>query len=167
MAKLACLIHSNEKIIQNVSSSEAIELAEKAIAVAPTKPYGYTAISIVHPESQVRIQALRMAIQQCTGKDQFKLAVIDLLTRLLTEQRYEKARAETRFNIVTKEEKAIIQQLEALFHKVWIDPIVTQNVESVEFLGFREYRLGRFFRKLEPSNIYRSMSIFFFSLRYS
>ena len=38
---------------------------------------------------------------------------------------------------------------------------MTQNKESIEFIGFREYRLGRFFRKLEPSNIYRILSIFY------
>ena len=93
MAKLACLITSNEKIIKQkegldslLYSSEAIKLAEKSIAVAPTKPYGYTAMSIVHPEFQVRMQALRMAIQQCTSKEKFNLAMIDLLVRLLIEQ---------------------------------------------------------------------------------
>ena len=172
MAKLACLIFSNETTIHQeegcdhiVATSAAIQLAEKSIAVAPTKPYGYTAMSIVHPEFQVRLQALRTAIQQCTMKDQFNLALIDLLVRLMTEQRHERTRTETQrngpstsTNQVTNDERTMIEQVDALFHKVWKDPTVTQNIESIEFIGLREYRLGRFFRKLEPSSTYRSRS---------
>jgi predicted TPR repeat methyltransferase len=162
MAKLACLIHSNETSVHLMLNSEAIDLAEKSIAVAPTKPYGYTAMSIVHPDFQVRNKALRMAIQQCADKDQFNLAAIDLQVRLLTEQRREKARTETRSNKVTNDERLIIKQLECTFHKVWRDPTIERNVESIEFIGLREYRLGRYFRKLEPCNVYRDMSIFYF-----
>ena len=174
MATLACLISSNEKSIYkedcydlHKSTSEAIKLAEDSIAIAPTKPYGYTAMSIVHPVFQVRMDALRMAIQQCAARDQFFLASIDLHVRLLTEQRYEKTRIGTPHvglvsHEVTNNERIIFKQVDVLFHNAWKDPTVTRNIESMEFLSFREYRLGRFFRKLEPSNIYRDISIFYF-----
>lgn len=166
MAKLACLIFSNEKSIHrqgasksSLSKSEAIELAEKSIATAPTKPYGYTAMSIVHPDLNVRMDALRMAIQQCSMSDQYNLAMIDLLVRLLTEHRFEKKQQAGRYtNHVTCEEQSIIKQVDAAFNKVWKIQKVTLNIDSIEFIGFREYRLGRFFRKLEPSHVYRALS---------
>ena len=170
MAKLACLISSNEKLNhQNknsaspISASEAIDLAEKSIAAAPTKPYGFTAMSIVHPDVKVRMQALQMAIEQCTMNDQYSLALVDLLVRLLTEPRYENAQqSENSSNSVTKDEEIILKQLDTAFKKVWKDVSLHQNVDSMEFIGFREYRLGRFFRKLEPSSVYRILSRFYF-----
>ena len=170
MAKLACLIFSNEKLIYQqgvskspLSKSEAIELAEKSIATAPTKPYGYTAMSIVHPDLSVRMQALRMAIQQCSMNDQYNLAMIDLQVRLLTEHRFDKKQQTGQFtNHVTNDEQSIIKQVDAAFDKVWKDLKVICNIDSIEFIGFREYRLGRFFRKLEPSHVYRALSQHYF-----
>jgi predicted TPR repeat methyltransferase len=169
MAKLACLISKEKSIHQQIDAdspmfiSEAIELAEKSIATAPTKPYGYTAMSIVHPDLKVRMQSLRMAIQQCSNKDQYNLAMIDLMVRLLTEHRFQKSLQSGQLtNYVTNDEQSIIKQLNAAFNKVWKDSTVTRDVSSMEFVGSREYRLGRFFRKLEPSHIYRAMSRFYF-----
>ena len=192
MAKLACLIASQQQqqhpsVVVVVAKdpnvlNEAIEWAERSIAAAPTKPYGHTALSILHPQFHVRMNALRRALQTCTSgdenNDRYSLVQMDLLVRLLLEPRAEQRRRRvlngdptTPQQVVTKEERVVMAQIDAALDLVWNrhrknnnnnnEPQLLDN-DTLEFLGQREYRLGRFFRKLEPTNVYRPKSQWYF-----
>ena len=196
MAKLACLIASQQQqhhpsvvvvVVKDPNVlNEAVEWAERSIAAAPTKPYGHTALSILHPQFHVRMNALRRALQTCTSgdenNDRYSLVQMDLLVRLLLEPRAEQRRRRvlngdpttTPQQVVTEEERVVIAQIDATLDLVWNryrtnnnnnnnnEPQLLDNNDTLEFLGQREYRLGRFFRKLEPTKIYRPKSQWYF-----
>jgi predicted TPR repeat methyltransferase len=190
MAKLSCLLTSKSKLVnkekevcvdiatctshQESAKLEAMIWAERSIKSAPSKPFGYVAMSMIQSDFGERMQALRMAIKQCSMKDQYDVAAIDLLVRALVEQRNELTRnqqciAKSSFAVgktyqVSSDEKEDIRQLEILFNKVWKDSSIAHDSNCGEFLGIREYRFGRFLRKLEPSDIYRAKSQFYLEI---
>jgi predicted TPR repeat methyltransferase len=182
MAQLACLLFSkatNHGRSHDISSKSSLNnaatletLAEEAklwvnlsIATAPSKPFGYAALSMVHEDFEQRLQALRMAIEKCfDNMERFNVAALGLLVRLLVEprdqmNREQKSRISSR---LSAQEEMTLAQVENILSKLWASNAMIDAPSRGEFVAQREYRVGRFLRKLEPKDICRARSINYF-----
>ena len=57
--------HSSSISVSVVLRAEALSLAQKATHLAPAKPFGYAALSVVHPDFDQRMKYLQQAIDRC------------------------------------------------------------------------------------------------------
>lgn len=146
--------------------AEALELAQQAIDMAPSKPFGYIGLSMIERDNLRRIKAIRQALAcQLDAANR-----VVLLTRLLVEPREEEARKvagsigkasgvhPSRRALDAKEEGIYKELQEALDHAWAADP----SVEETEKLTLREYRLGLFFRKRQPPESYQPRAVLHF-----
>ena len=181
MAQLACLLFSKAASKERCQSDsnlqvpsdilllkdESMRWVDLSITTAPCKPFGYAALSIVHGDFEKRMDALYTAVDKCSNKERFHVAALGLLVRLLVEPR-ERRRQEhksyplCKSNVISEKEESIVVQIENLLSKIWTSSTVIDSSCRREFVAMREYRLGRFFRKLEPKETSRARSISFF-----
>jgi predicted TPR repeat methyltransferase len=181
MAQLACLLASNASSPKSKpqdsapvaeSEEEAMMWVELSISTAPSKPFGYAALSMIHDDSERRIQALQMAIERCSNNERYHVAAIGLLVRLLVEshehpvsrnQQQPHGQLYTYHqNRLNTHGEEIHEQIDNLLSGTWKDRAKELESASREFLALREYRLGRFFRKLEPADVCRARSASYF-----
>lgn len=182
MSRLACLLatrQSTEKFLDENELStqvtakrsdngndEAIYWANKAVKQAPQKPFGYSAIAVIHPNFDVRMYNLRKAILLSDGQDMYAKAMVGMLFQLLEDPRKEESKriygTTGKVNKIRRPldaaEQKITQKLHSAIDKFW--KLHSKNEKpfppgDVEFVVLREYRLGLFFRKLEPSTVCR------------
>jgi predicted TPR repeat methyltransferase len=176
MSDLACLLGVTGKNDVN----QAIEWARKAIEVAPEKPFGYVAYSLVfrNPQNEqqqldVRMKALDQAIERCqrNNNPQYELARIDLMVRRLLEPRQYETRkvrgmlptaaaSHPKRRPLDAHESELHQQIQKCLKSILMNQnddsktTMTRKVitaEQWEFVGLREYQLGMCFRKLQPA----------------
>jgi predicted TPR repeat methyltransferase len=183
MAQLACLLFSkatshdkahNDASKPSLNDSASVKLMDEArmwvdlsVATAPTKPFGYAALSMVHGDLEQRMQALRIAIDKCSDTtDSFNVAALGLLVRLLVEPRDLVNREQTSrsSNRLNAPEESTVCRIENLLSKLWSSDTVVDSPGRREFVALREFRLGRFFRKLEPKQECRTRSIHYFQV---
>jgi predicted TPR repeat methyltransferase len=132
--------------------SEAIQLAEQAIEIAPSKPFGYAAVSEIHLNHHERMNALRKAIQFSDEPTHF-IAKIYLMVRLLVEPR-KICDIEQRRCALNKEEALLYDRITHGLEQAWAASDKLSE-SDIEILALREYRLGLLFRKMQPLNKYR------------
>ena len=185
MSKLSCLLAEQERVCKssknevdspispsNMQGNERDPLywADKAIEIAPGKPFGYMALSLVHSDSPIRQENLRKAIQLSEGLASYRTTWIGLLVRSLVDLRQEESllvrgslgkaapNHPSRRALSPSEEETYAKICSAL-ENFWIDHgLSPHSADDTEFIIKREYRLGLFFRKMEPMLLYRSRS---------
>jgi predicted TPR repeat methyltransferase len=182
MSQLACLLANRAKSQQQgdekriLIHQEALAWAERAVQIAPHKPFGHAALSEIHTHLDHRTQALRKAIECFTKtNNQHVVALAGLLVRLLVEPRKDEANRIRAGSVphnlqhpskrpLSNEEAVIYKRIQDILAQIiWKDDSRTvSNMKEREFIGLREYRLGLFFRKLEPADINRARSISLF-----
>lgn len=128
---------------------EAVHFAEQAIQIAPQKPFGYAALSVASPDPQRRMKALRSAIQHSDHPSHF-MAKIDLMVSLLVVPRQTGDDKQQNRRDLGKEELTLYERIQQGLEDAW----ATHNLDekNMEFLALREYRLGLFFRKMNPKD---------------
>jgi predicted TPR repeat methyltransferase len=131
--------------------SEAIQLAEQAIEIAPSKPFGYAALSEIIPNHHERMNALRKGIQFSDDPSHL-IAKIYMMVRLLVEPR-KICDIEQRRCALNKEEALLYDRIKQGLEQAWSSDRLGES--EVEILSLREYRLGLLFRKMQPLNTYR------------
>jgi predicted TPR repeat methyltransferase len=167
MAKLACLLQ--EQYIQSstfapvdiniVACTEALTWAHRAIDVAPHKPYGYAALSLIHPNETTRMEYVRQALTVSTDPTHW-CARIGLRVRLLTEPRACASRRSRgtigRASVhhpsrrpLDDHELALYKQLCHDLPKDYTNTTTISSHLQVE-CAMAEFRLGLFFRKMLP-----------------
>lgn len=141
--------------------AEAVATAEKAVEIAPKKPFGYAALSVICTEESKRMIMLQKAIEYSTEKKHI-VAHVGLLLRRLVEPREDEARRvkgevgkasikhpnRRRLNL---QEESRYQELALALAYAWRQPALT--TDQKDFLAENEYKLGLFFRKKEPLNV--------------
>lgn len=170
-AQLACVLIDRARATgQRECLQEAIELAHRAIEIAPQKPFGYGALSEVDPVFEERMKALRQAILLSEGNPDHDVTRIGFLARLLEEPREEEARKvkgeipkgsedHPKRKDLTVVETAVYEKLENKMKDVWARKELVLDKVAVEFLAMHDYKLGMFFRKRLPSDIHRPRAI--------
>jgi predicted TPR repeat methyltransferase len=161
LSKLSSTLLERSKIESlEALRDEAIDLAARAIEVAPSKPYGYAMMSVAARTWSERKEALVQAIDR--SSETFRIARIGLLVRLLTEQRDVESRSKTknfgtaaslsqpsRRNL-TATETQIYDRISNDLDAAW-NIVEPYSAAEQEFLSKQEFRLGLFFRKKLPS----------------
>jgi predicted TPR repeat methyltransferase len=133
--------------------SEAIQLAEQAIELAPNKPFGYAALSEMSLNHHDRMSALRKAIQFSDDPSHL-IAKIYLMVRLLVEPRNVKiCDIEKSRYALNKEEAMLYDQIKQGLEQVWSSNSLVES--EVEAIAIREYRLGLLFRRMKPLDKYQ------------
>jgi predicted TPR repeat methyltransferase len=157
-SQLACYLNEQAKGKRvddpekgSLLQSEATQLAEQAIEIAPSKPFGYTALSEIHQNHHERMNALRKAIQFSDGPSHL-IAKIFLMVRLLVEPRNICDFIQRRYAL-TKEEALLYDRIKEGLEQAWMSDGLGES--EIEILALREYRLGILFRKMKPVNKYR------------
>lgn len=166
LSKLSSLLTDRSKApickndISETMRDEAIALARRAIEIAPKRPFGYVALSLCARAFGEKMESLRTGIKL---SDEFHLARLGLLVRLLLEPRDEESR-----NLKRKVGKAskhhpnrrdLNTEEIGIYERICNDlsscaSLQGQNKytgDELEFLCKQEYRLGQFFRKKLPS----------------
>lgn len=142
--------------------SEAIQLAEQAIEIAPTKPFGYAALSVLVADHHEKMNALRNAIQFSDSPSHL-IAKIEMMVRLLVEPRKICVKEQSRCDL-NMDESSLYDQIKQALEQAWSSGSLRES--EVEFLALREYRLGLFFRKMQPLKKHRPRSQTHFSSTY-
>jgi predicted TPR repeat methyltransferase len=157
-AQLACYLNEQAKGKReedpkkgSLLQSEATHLAEQAIEIAPSKPFGYAALSEIHSDHHERMNALRKAIQFSDGPSHL-IAKIFLMVRLLVEPR-NICIIEQRRCALKKEETLLYDRIKQNLEQAWTSDRLGES--DIAILALREYRLGLFFRRMIPLNKYR------------
>lgn len=156
LSKLSSTLLERSKIESlEALRDEAIDLAARAIEVAPSKPYGYAMMSVAARTWSERKEALVQAIDR--SSETFRIARIGLLVRLLTEQRdVEKinfgtaSRSQPSRRNLTAAETQIYDRISNDLDAAW-NNVEPHSVTEQEFLSKQEFRLGLFLRKKLPS----------------
>ena len=170
MAKLACLLADQAKLVSEDSSrlrNEALEWAQCSIKVAPEKPYGHMALSVLEEKHSDRMDALRKSIRYHTGDDS-DFGMIGLLLRLLREPRLEEARqvsgkigkasnVHPSKRALNKDEESIYERLDRALVGYWKKS--DQSESNRHEIAMAEYRLGLFFRKRLPESVNKSRAL--------
>mmetsp|Transcript_38280 Transcript_38280/g.83196 ORF Transcript_38280/g.83196 Transcript_38280/m.83196 type:complete len:325 (-) Transcript_38280:507-1481(-) len=182
-AQLSCLLSECAKLQYDegkrfAMKEEALSLAHKAIELAPDRPAGYGALANIASEHRLRMEALTTAIElekKQRGDNPPTVGMALALARLLTEPREEEARMLTEQvkkggkgigkasakhpnrRDLSESETEIYQQIQKTTDAVVAHPSMNGTKEN-ETLGWIEYRLGSFFRKLQPEATYRAQS---------
>lgn len=137
---------------------EALVLARKALLLCNTRPVGHYALSLASPQHTERIESLQMVAKLWTPACGMALSgLATALVRLLVEAREEEGKQNgisipsskhpsTR-NLNEEEQRLYVSILEVL-QAARVDPKTTPGAAAS--LAQAEYRLGLFFRKLEP-----------------
>jgi predicted TPR repeat methyltransferase len=189
-SQLACLLAEKAKGITDRSSdqektnsnaddvtpsellAEAICLAERATQLAPSRPFGFAALSLIAENFDERMKNLKIAIG-LSSTPQHAIARAGLLVRLLVEPRDHESRLLREANSVVwgyqhpskrdcnKDENALYAKLSETLDECW--RLESLSEYQTEFLAKIEYRLGLFFRKKQPPTIHRQKSIQHFS----
>ena len=137
--------------------AEAMELANQAILLAPNKPAGYSALSIVSDNHSERIKSLqKVADIWNTNCSMTPSAFAGTLVRLLVEPREIESRQykETTGQFVGKGSsshplKRALSHKESMLYNRIQQTLQLQNGDEV-YLARIHLRLGTFFRKLLP-----------------
>lgn len=146
--------------------TEAIALARKATEIAPKKPFGFAALSLIFPDFDQRMKSLREAIE-LSQDSQHIFARIDLLVRLLVEPRNQEAKkVEGKVGSASSQHpsKRDLSQQEAVLYltiretlqEAWQQEKL--SAEQIDFLAKNEYRLGSFFRRKHPLKVQQTRS---------
>lgn len=139
-------------------SSKAREYAKRAISEQPVKPFGYAALSTISKDFKEREDSLQNAIDRSENQshdEQYVSALAGLLVRQLIESRRRNSHhSSNRHKGLSIKEKAVYQKVKVSLSKAWSSPEAKRD-----WLGQQEYKLGRFFRKLQPSEIYQPLAI--------
>jgi predicted TPR repeat methyltransferase len=167
MSKLACLLADNAKRFPDSSSqkqliAEGFDWADRSIRVAPDKPFGYMALSILETDHFRREQALRKALAYHKDKDS-SFVKLGLLIRLLVEPKEHESqlvqgkigRASPRHPCrlpLHATEELIYRRITEGLAVFWTTSMSTTNRQE---MAKREYHLGLFFRKRLPSETSR------------
>lgn len=146
-AELALLLFQQAKKEKKESLYlEALKWAEDAALVAPTKPYGHVARSMIVRDHDERMDAIHRALQMLNDSNTFVLTRIELMIRLLVEPRRHSSEMRRELN---KEERALYKDI--------VNALASEASRSMDSdctsLGQAHYHLGKFFRKLNPSAI--------------
>uniref|UniRef100_A0A7S3KWB0 Methyltransferase type 12 domain-containing protein n=1 Tax=Amphora coffeiformis TaxID=265554 RepID=A0A7S3KWB0_9STRA len=171
MAMLACLLEKQAKrkdgvvdedphcITAAILRQEALEWAHRSVQVAPEKPFGYMALSVLEDDYTKRIHALRKALRYQTFDDS-SFARLSLLIRLLLEPKQHEARQVAgkigKASKIHPSKRILSIEEENLYARIakGLDGFWTQKSESldvnVQDIALQEYRLGLFFRKRFP-----------------
>ncbi|KAL7569247.1 hypothetical protein ACA910_016800 [Epithemia clementina (nom. ined.)] len=202
MSKLSCLLHAQQQRVHSskpeggsinymrgtiacsLSENEMDPLywAKKATEIAPDKPFGYMALSMVHSQLDVRQENLHKAIRLAQGLESFRCTWIGLLVRSLVEPRQEEslrvrgsvgkaAPSHPSRRSMSIAEQDIYQNICFALEHFWLDyeesPEAFAN--DAQTIAVREYKMGLFFRKMQPEKTYRINSIAHFKrvLQYS
>jgi predicted TPR repeat methyltransferase len=170
-AQLSCLLAERARdgsTERDECEKEALRLAQRAIEVAPQTPFGYAALSAIHPVFQEKMVLLRRAVA-LSEDPVYWMAKIGLLVRLLVEPREEEARqvlgkickaskrhpSRKDLNIA---ETALYEQLEKDIQvQASARPMLGQA--GIEFLALQDCKLGIFFNKRNPSTVRRSRAV--------
>lgn len=173
-ARLACLIaeqctHND----QNASTSlvEAQKFAQEAIETAPHQPYGYAALSSIHPDFGERMKLIQQAVD-LSADPRHRVAKIGLLLRLLCEPLAEESgRVNGTIGKASKEhpsrrdlndqEAGLYASIEDCLEEVW-SKHNELTPSQIEFLALRDYKLGTFFRKRDPASLHQPRSMHHF-----
>jgi predicted TPR repeat methyltransferase len=192
MAQLACVLAERAKLHSQaqkpLSSSscdtklwmmEAFECAERAVEMAPHKPFGYAALSVIDTDFDRRMKALGQAIEclsnNSSNNDQHVIALAGLLVRQLVEPREEQAK-QIRAGKVTvgnkvqhpsqrsldTDEESVYKRIHECLDLIWNARTTCISAKEREFIALREYRLGLLFRKQEPLTVSRARSAAWF-----
>ena len=175
MAQLACLLAERAASDDTslATKQEALALAAKAIAVAPHKPFGYAALSMIHPSFDQRMRALRSAIQHSNNTTTHVIAKIGLLERSLLEPRLEAARQASQRGVarasrqhpsrqdLNRSETAIYDTVEVQLRQRW-DTKDSMSGKEIEYVALRDYNLGLFFRKRHPPCVHQPRAVHHF-----
>lgn len=182
-AQLSCLLSECAKLQYDegkrfAMKEEALSLAHKAIELAPDRPAGYGALANIALEHRMRMEALATAIELETkqrGNNPPTVGMALAFARLLTEPREEEARILTELvkkggkgigkasakhpnrRDLSESENELYKQIQKTTDAAVVEPSVNGTKEN-ETLGWIEYRLGSFFRKLQPEATYRAQS---------
>jgi predicted TPR repeat methyltransferase len=147
MSQLACLVANHD---------EAVSLAKRAVEVAPHKPFGFAALSILLPDFQDRMKHLQRALELTEGQPQHILARLQLAVRLLVEPRHNASRGAVmgtasknhpRKRALTSKEEATYAQITQILQQAWSRE---WQEFQMEHLVKQEHCLGLFFRKKLP-----------------
>ena len=184
MSRLACVLAEEAKQRQRntgvttqawklpENERDPIYWAHKAIQTAPDKPFGYTSLSLLHPQPDIRRENLNKAIELSDGRQSYQTILIDSLVRLLIEPREaESVRVLGSIGKAAKEHprrRALSQSEEEKYSRIcsaledcwrsYDSSPKSFEASDVQVFAMREYRLGLFFRKMEPISTYRSRS---------
>jgi predicted TPR repeat methyltransferase len=181
MSQLSICLHDQEianKRMTTTSSQEesttrfrmeAIELSRRAIRSCPNRPAGHLSLSHVSDNYLERMKSLRNAVNLWTQECPLpRTTLIQALIRLLVEPRHEQKRRQTSDCKDTRQflnkklddtEQKLYEMIQHEIHHETTNSDILHSKESHLFLGRIEYRLGLFFRKLEPSDVYAPHSI--------
>ena len=139
---------STEDPVHDFLLSEAVRLAQEAIQIAPQKPFGYAALSVASRDQQQRIQALREAVKY-SEEPLYFVAKIDLMVRLLVEPRQKMLGKQQSRQDLDKGESTLYKNIDKALEQAWaLEGVLSDS--NIELLALRDYRLGLFFRKLDP-----------------
>ena len=151
---------------------EALMLARTAIDLCNTRPVGHYALSLASPQHSERIESLQMVAKLWTPACAMALSgLATALVRLLVEPREEEGKQNgisitsskhpsTR-NLNAEEQRLYVRILKVL-QGAREDPRTTTGVAAS--LAQAEYRLGLFFRKMEPVDINGRRSLHHFTM---
>jgi predicted TPR repeat methyltransferase len=128
-----------------VLHKEAMKLANEAIQVAPSKPFGHVVKSMIVTRHEERMSAIRQALQVMEENERessYSITKIELWIRLLLEPRRHDNEMRREFN----------QNEKAIYDKIVNDAITTaaSNTTTTTALGQSHYHLGTLFRKMNP-----------------
>ena len=160
--------HSNGE----TKKQEALMLARKAINLCNNRPVGHYALSLASPQHSERIESLQMVAKLWTPACGMALSgLATALVRLLVEPREEEGKQlgisipsskhpSTR-HLNEDEQRLYVRILEVL-QAARIDPRTSPGAAGS--LAQAEYRLGLFFRKLEPVAVNGPRSLHHFTV---
>lgn len=168
----------DQQTLRNLSNeNDPLYWASKAIQTAPTKPFGYMALSLVHPQHEVRLENLHKAIQLANDLESCRIIWIGLLVRSLIEPRQREslqvrgslgkaASSHPSRRTLNMAEQQTYQTICSALDEFWNrsdDGASTtqqqqKHASDMEIIAKAEYRLGLFFRKMQPIAVYRRRS---------
>ena len=173
MAKLSVLLTEQAKVTSNDDTKqEALMLARKSARLCPNRPAGYLAISIASPHFLERIESLQKVADLWTPFCSVtQSALATTLVRLLVEPRDEETNRERivkrssenpRKRGLNEPEQKLYDRIRNVTQSAWEEASMTFAAKIQ--LTKAEYRLGLFFRKMEPSVVYGPRCIHHFEV---